>query len=172
TVVAVGQEAKYLDEKGGFPRPGRVLLVDSLAAAMGGMASASSATTYIESAAGAAAGGRTGFTSVVTGLLFGACLFLAPLAGVVPAQASGAVLVLVGFLMMQEVGALPWRDATEAIPAFLTLTVMPLTYSITNGIGAGFVSFAVLKALAGRGRDVHPLMYGAAAAFVLYFALA
>jgi adenine/guanine/hypoxanthine permease len=171
TVVAVGQEAKYLDEKGGFPRPGRVLLVDSLAAVAGGMASASSATTYIESAAGAAAGGRTGLTSVVTGLLFAACLFLSPLAGVVPAQATGAVLVLVGFLMMQEVGALPWRDLTEAIPAFLTLTVMPLTYSITHGIGAGFVSFAVLKALTGHGREVHPLMYGAALAFVLYFVL-
>jgi adenine/guanine/hypoxanthine permease len=171
TVVAVGQEAKYLDEKGGFPRTGRVLLVDSLAAVAGGMTSASSATTYIESAAGAAAGGRTGLTSVVTGLLLAACLFLAPLAAVVPAQATGAVLVLVGFLMMQEVGALPWRDLSEAIPAFLTLTVMPLTYSITHGIGAGFVSYAVLKALTGRGREVHPLMYGAALAFVLYFVL-
>jgi AGZA family xanthine/uracil permease-like MFS transporter len=172
TVVAVGQEARYLDENGNFPRPGRVLLVDALAAVAGGMASASSATTYIESASGAAEGGRTGLTSVVTALLFAACLFLAPLAGVVPAQATGAVLVLVGFLMMQEVVALPWRNVTEAIPAFLTLTVMPLTYSITNGIGAGFISFVVLKALAGRPREVHPLMYGAAAAFVLYFVLA
>jgi AGZA family xanthine/uracil permease-like MFS transporter len=172
TVVAVGQEAKYLDEKGNFPRPGTVLLIDSLAAAAGGAAGASSATTYVESAAGAAAGGRTGLTSVVTGLLFGLCLFISPLAGVVPPQATGAVLVLVGFLMMREVGQLPWDDATEAIPAFLTLTVMPFTYSITNGIGAGFISFVLLKTFTGRAKDVHPLMWGAAGSFVLYFLLA
>ena len=140
TVVAVGQEAKYLDAEGNYPRPGTVLMIDSLAAVAGGAAGASSATTYIESAAGAAAGGRTGLASVVTGLLFAACLFISPLAGVVPPQATGAVLVLVGFFMMRDVGSLPWDDATEAIPAFLVLTVMPFTYSITNGIGAGFIS--------------------------------
>jgi AGZA family xanthine/uracil permease-like MFS transporter len=172
TVVAVGQEAKYLDDKGNFPRPGTVLLVDSLAAVAGGAAGASSATTYIESASGAAAGGRTGLTSVVTGLLFLACLFISPLAGVVPPQATGAILVLVGFLMMREVGAIRWDDATEAIPAFLVLTVMPFTYSITNGIGAGFVAFVFLKVLAGRSREVAPLMYLAAAAFLVYFAIA
>ena len=172
TVVAVGQEAKYLDEEGNYPRAGTVLLVDSLAAVAGGAAGASSATTYVESAAGAAAGARTGLASVVTALLFAACLFISPLAAVVPPQATGAVLVLVGFFMMREVGSLPWDDATEAIPAFLTLTVMPFTYSITNGIGAGFVSYVVLKALAGRGREVRPLMYAAALAFLLYFVLA
>ena len=171
TVVAVGQEAKYLDAQGNFPRPGAVLLVDSLAAVAGGAAGASSATTYIESASGAAAGGRTGLASVVTGLLFALCLFVSPLAGVVPPQATGAVLVLVGFLMMREVGSLPWEDSTEAIPAFLTFTVMPFTYSITNGIGAGFVSYVVLKLLRGRRREVHPLMLGAAVAFVVYFAV-
>jgi AGZA family xanthine/uracil permease-like MFS transporter len=171
TVVAVGQEAKYLDEKGNFPRPGTVLLVDSLAAVAGGAAGASSATTYIESAAGAAAGGRTGLASVVTALLFGACLFISPLAGVVPPQATGAILVLVGFLMMREVGNIRWDDATEAIPAFLVFTVMPFTYSITNGIGAGFVAFVVLKGLTGRAREVAPLMYLAAAAFLVYFGL-
>lgn len=172
TVVAVGQEAKYVDEEGNFPRPGTVLMIDSLAAVAGGAAGASSATTYIESAAGAAAGGRTGLASVVTGLLFGACLFISPLAGVVPPQATGAVLVLVGFFMMRDVGSLPWADATEAVPAFLTLTLMPFTYSITNGIGAGFISYAVLKTLGGRAREVHPLMYCAAAAFLVYFILA
>jgi AGZA family xanthine/uracil permease-like MFS transporter len=145
--------------------------VDSLAAVAGGAAGASSATTYIESAAGAAAGGRTGLASVVTGLLFALCLFISPLAGVVPPQATGAILVLVGFLMMRDVGAIAWDDPTEAIPAFLTVVVMPFTYSITNGIGAGFVSFVALKALAGRARQVHPLMAGAAVAFVLYFAV-
>jgi AGZA family xanthine/uracil permease-like MFS transporter len=171
TVVAVGQEARYLDEQGNFPRPGTVLLVDSLAAVAGGVVGASSATTYVESASGAAAGGRTGLTSVVTGLLFALCLFISPLASMVPPQATGAVLVLVGYFMMREVGAIAWSDPTEAIPAFLTLTVMPFTYSITNGIGAGFVSYAFLKLATGRPRDVHPLMYGAAAAFVVYFAI-
>ncbi len=172
TVVAVGQEAKYLDAEGNYPRPGTVLMVDSLAAVAGGAAGASSATTYIESASGAAAGGRTGLTSVVTGLLFAVGLFLSPLAGIVPPQATGAVLVLVGFLMMREVGALPWDDFTEAIPGFLTLAVMPFTYSITNGIGAGFLSYALLKLLTGRGREVRPLMYAASAAFLVYFLFA
>jgi adenine/guanine/hypoxanthine permease len=169
TVVAVGQEAKYLDDKGNFPRPTAVLMVDSLAAAAGGAAGASSATTFIESASGAAAGGRTGLTAVVTGLLFALCLFLSPLAGVVPPQATGAILVLVGFLMMREVRSIDWDEPTEAIPAFLTLTVMPFTYSITNGIGAGFVSFVVLKLLTGKVKEVHPLMAGAAVAFLVFF---
>ena len=171
TVVAVGQEANYLDEQGNFPRPGTVLLVDSLAAVAGGVAGASSATTYVESAAGAAAGGRTGLTSVVTGLLFALCLFISPLAGMVPPQATGAVLVLVGYFMMREIGAIAWGDPTEAIPAFLTLSVMPFTYSITNGIGAGFVSYVFLKLVTGKTRDVHPLMLGAAVAFIVYFAI-
>jgi AGZA family xanthine/uracil permease-like MFS transporter len=172
TVVAVGQEAKYVDAEGNYPRPGTVLMIDSLAAVAGGAAGASSATTYIESASGASAGGRTGLTSVVTALLFAACLFISPLAGVVPPQATGAVLVLVGFFMMRDVGSLPWDDATDAIPAFLVLTVMPFTYSITNGIGAGFVSYVVLKVATGRGREVRPLMFVAAAAFLLYFVVA
>ena len=169
TVVAVGQEAHYLDEKGDFPRPGTVLLIDSLAAVAGGAAGCSSATTYVESASGAAAGGRTGLTSVVTALLFAGCIVLAPLAGVVPPQATGAVLVLVGFFMMRDVGSIAWDDSTEAIPAFLTLVVMPFTYSITNGIGAGFISYAVIKLATGRGREVHPLMWASSAAFLAYF---
>ncbi len=172
TVVAVGQEAKFVDAEGNYPRPGTVLMIDSLAAVAGGAAGASSATTYVESAAGAAAGGRTGLASVVTALLFGACLFISPLAGVVPPQATGAVLVLVGFFMMRDVGSLPWDDAAEAIPAFLVLTVMPFTYSITNGIGAGFVSYALLKLLSGRAREVRPLLWVATAAFLVYFAIA
>jgi AGZA family xanthine/uracil permease-like MFS transporter len=172
TVVAVGQEAKYIDAQGNYPRPGTVLMIDSLAAVAGGAAGASSATTYVESAAGASAGARTGLASVVTALLFAACLFISPLAGVVPPEATGAVLVLVGFFMMRDVGSLPWDDPTEAIPAFLTLSVMPFTYSITNGIGAGFISYVILKALAGRAREVQTLMWGAALAFLLYFIVA
>jgi AGZA family xanthine/uracil permease-like MFS transporter len=169
TVVAVGSEARYLDAEGNYPRATTVLLVDALAATAGGAAGCSSATTYVESASGAAAGGRTGLASVVTGLLFAACLFISPLAGVVPAQATGAVLVLVGFVMMRDVGSLPWDDLTEAIPSFLVLTVMPFTYSITNGIGVGFISLVLLKLLAGRGREIHPLMYLTSLGFVVYF---
>jgi AGZA family xanthine/uracil permease-like MFS transporter len=106
---------------------------------------------------------------VVTGFLFAACLFISPVAGVVPAQATGAVLVLVGFVMMRDVGSLPWDDLTEAIPSFLVLTVMPFTYSITNGIGVGFISLVLLKLLAGRGREIHPLMYLTSLGFVVYF---
>jgi AGZA family xanthine/uracil permease-like MFS transporter len=171
TVVAVGQEAKYIDAEGNYPRPGTVLMIDSLAAVAGGAAGASSATTYIESASGAAAGGRTGLTSVVTAILFAACIFISPLAGVVPPQATGAVLVLVGYFMMRDVGSLPWDDAAEAIPAFLVITVMPFTYSITNGIGAGFISYVLLKAFSGRARQVAPLMWAAAAAFLVYFVI-
>ncbi len=171
TVVAVGTEARYLDARGNYPRPTTVLLVDALAAVAGGASGSSSATTYVESAAGAAAGGRTGLASVVTGLLFAASLFISPLASVVPAQATGAVLVLVGFLMMRDVGNLPWDDLTEAIPAFITLTVMPFTYSITNGIGAGFISLVVLKLLAGRAEELHPLMILTSLGFVVYFAV-
>ena len=172
TVVAVGQEARYLDARGNYPRGTAVLLVDALAAVAGGASGSSSATTYIESAAGAAAGGRTGLASVVTGLLFAACLFISPLAGVVPPQATGAVLVLVGFFMMRDVGNLPWGDLTEAIPAFLVLTVMPFTYSITNGIGVGFISLVALKVLSRRGRELHPLMLVSSLGFTVYFILA
>jgi AGZA family xanthine/uracil permease-like MFS transporter len=171
TVVAVGAEARYLDAQGNYPRPTTVLLVDALAATAGGAAGCSSATTYVESASGAAAGGRTGLTSVVTGLLFAACIFISPLAAVVPSQATGAVLVLVGFFMMRDVGSLPWNDLTEAIPAFLVITVMPFTYSITNGIGVGFISLVLLKLLAGRGREVHPLLFLTSLGFVVYFAV-
>jgi AGZA family xanthine/uracil permease-like MFS transporter len=171
TVVAVGAEARYLDARGDYPRPTTVLLVDALAAAAGGAAGCSSATTYVESASGAAAGGRTGLASVVTGLLFASCLFISPLAGVVPAQATGAVLVLVGFFMMRDVASLPWHDFTEAIPSFLVLTVMPFTYSITNGIGVGFISLVLLKLLSGRGREIHPLLYLTSLGFVVYFAV-
>ncbi len=104
-------------------------------------------------------------------MLFALGLFIGPLAQVVPPQATGAVLVLVGFLMMRDVGAIPWEDATEAIPAFLTVVVMPFTYSITNGVGAGFISYVALKALHGRFREVHPLLTGSALAFLAYFVL-
>jgi AGZA family xanthine/uracil permease-like MFS transporter len=171
TVIGIGAEARWLDREGRLPRMNRVLLVDSLAAALGGAASASSATTYIESAAGVAAGGRTGLTSVVTAVCFALALFLAPLAGVVPPEATAPALIVVGFLMCALVREIPFGDLEEGFPALLTMTLMPFSYSITNGIGAGFVSYIVIKLVRGRAGAVHPLLYVAAAAFVVYFAL-
>src|SRR3990172_3756064 len=171
TVIGVGGEAGFLDRQGRLPRLNRVLLVDSLAAVAGGAASASSATTYIESAAGVSEGGRTGLTSVVTALCFFAALFFAPLAGVVPPQATAPALIIVGYLMCTLVREIPFSDFEEGLPALMTLAIMPFTYSITNGIGAGFVTYTFLKVVRGKGREVHWMMYLASAAFAIYFAL-
>jgi AGZA family xanthine/uracil permease-like MFS transporter len=171
TVIGIGGEAGWLTPDGRLPRLNRVLLVDSLGAVAGGAAGASSATTYIESAAGVAAGARTGLASVVTGVCFLLALFFAPLAGVVPAQATAPALIVVGYLMSRLVREIPFDDFEEGFPALLTLTMMAFTYSITNGIGAGFVSYCFIKLVRGRGREVAPMMYGAALAFVVYFAL-
>ena len=172
TAIGLGEEGEFLDANGRLPRMKRVLVVDSLAAIAGGAARASSATTYIESAAGIAAGARTGTASVVTGALFLAAMFVGPLAAVVPAQATASALVVVGFLMAGMLKEIDWRDPAQAAPAFLTAIVMPLTWSISNGIGAGVIAHAVLAVVAGRARTVHPLVYGVAAAFIAYFALA
>ena len=172
TVVGVGAEAGLLDEDGTLPNADRVLLVDSLAAMAGGAASASSATTYIESAAGVGDGARTGLASVATGVLFIGALFLTPLVAVVPFEAASPALVVVGFLLLTQIRNIDFEDWTIAIPAFLTIVLMPFTYSITNGIGAGFVSYAVLRLATGKARGVHPLLWVVAALFVVYFAIA
>ena len=172
TVVGVGAEAGLLDDEGQLPGADRVLLVDSVAAMAGGAASASSATTYIESAAGVGDGARTGLASVVTGLLFVGALFLTPLVSIVPFEAASPALVVVGFLLMTQIRNIDFDDWVIAIPAFLTIVLMPFTYSITNGIGAGFVSLAVLKAATGKSREVHPLLWVVAGLFVVYFAIA
>jgi AGZA family xanthine/uracil permease-like MFS transporter len=169
TVIGIAGEAGLLDRDGRLPGIERVLIVDSLAAAAGGAASASSNTTYIESAAGVSEGGRTGLTSVVVGVLFLASLFIAPLAGMVPAVATAPVLVIVGYFMMTIVKDINWSDPGIGIPALLTIVVMPFTYSITNGVGAGFVSYVVVAMLRGRAREVHWLMYVVAAIFGWYF---
>src|SRR5262249_18500078 len=175
TVIGVGAEGGWLTPEGDLPRLNRVLLVDSLAAAAGGAAGgaggASSATTFVESSAGVAAGARTGLASVVTGVCFLLALFFAPMAGIVPAQATAPALILVGFLMTSLVRQIPFGDLEEGFPALLTVAFMPFTYSITDGIGAGFVSYCVIKLLRGKGAEVHGMMYGTAAAFVIYFAL-
>jgi AGZA family xanthine/uracil permease-like MFS transporter len=146
-------------------------LVDSLSAVFGGFASASSATTYIESAAGVSEGGRTGLASVVTGLLFFLALFFSPVAGVVPPQATAAALIVVGYLMCSIVKDIPFGHFEEGFPALMTLVTMPFTYSITNGIGAGFVTYAFIKLVRGKAHEVHGMMWGTAIAFVIYFAL-
>jgi AGZA family xanthine/uracil permease-like MFS transporter len=171
TIVGVGAEAGLLDEDGNLPGADQVLLVDSLAAVAGGASSASSATTYIESAAGVGDGARTGLASIVTGLLFVGALFLTPLVKVVPFEAASPALVVVGFLLMTQIRNIDFEDWTIAIPAFLTIVLMPFTYSITNGIGAGFVSYAVLRLTTGRAKGVHPLLWIVAALFVVYFAI-
>ncbi|RZS87510.1 AGZA family xanthine/uracil permease-like MFS transporter [Motilibacter rhizosphaerae] len=171
TVVGVGAEGGLLDEDGQLPGIERVLLVDSVAAIAGGAASTSSATTYVESAAGVGEGARTGLASVVTGVLFLLAMFFTPLVQVVPFEAATPALVVVGFFMLQQVRSIDFSDVEIGIPAFLTIVVMPFTYSITNGIGAGFVSYALIKLVSGRGRQVHPLLWVVAALFVLYFAI-
>lgn len=171
TMVAIGAEAGLLDEDGNPPNIERILVVDSLAAAVGGAASVSSNTSYIESASGVGEGARTGLASVVTGVLFLLATFLAPLVAVVPYEAATPALVVVGFLMMQQVKGIDWDDLEIAIPAFLTIVLMPFTYSITAGIGAGFVSYAVIKLSRGKAAQVHPLLWVTAVLFVVYFAI-
>ncbi|MET9505681.1 NCS2 family permease [Streptomyces sp. NPDC006622] len=171
TVVGVSAEAGLLDHEGKVPNLGRVLLIDGAAAVAGGAASSSSATSYIESAAGVGEGSRTGFSNLVTGALFALALFLTPLLTIVPLQAAAPALVAVGFLMMTQAKSIDWDRYEIAVPAFLTIAVMPFTYSITNGIGAGFLAFVLLKTVLGRAKDVHWLMWGASALFVVYFAV-
>jgi AGZA family xanthine/uracil permease-like MFS transporter len=169
TVIGISSEARMLDRDGKLPGMNRVLLVDSLGAAAGGAASASSNTTYIESAAGVSEGGRTGLTSVVVAVLFLLSLFLAPIAGVIPPEATAPVLILVGYFMMTIVREIDWADPGIGIPALLTVGMMPFTFSITNGVAAGFVSYTVIALLRGRWREVHWLMYLVSAVFVWYF---
>jgi AGZA family xanthine/uracil permease-like MFS transporter len=171
TVVGIGSEAGWLTRDGELPGLGRVLLVDSVGAMVGGAAGASSATTYVESAAGVTAGARTGLASVVTGACFLLALFFAPVAGIVPAQATAPALIIVGYLMMAIARDIPFGDLEEGFPAFLTLTVMPFTYSITNGIGAGVLAYCFVKIVRGKAGEVRPVMYAVAAAFVVYFGL-
>ncbi|HEV8572781.1 MAG TPA: NCS2 family permease [Actinomycetota bacterium] len=169
TVVGLAGEAGLLDRDGRLPGINRVLLVDSLAAAAGGAASSSSNTTYIESAAGVSEGGRTGLTSVVVAVLFFLALFFAPLAGVIPPEATAPVLVIVGYFMMTIVKDINWGDPGVGIPALLAMVVMPFTFSITNGVAAGFIAYTVIQVLRGRWAQVHWLMYLVSAIFVWYF---
>ncbi len=169
TAVGLGAEAGLLDRDGKLPGIRNVLLVDGLAAAAGGAVSASSNTTFIESGSGIGEGGRTGLAVVVVGVLFLLSMFFSPIAGIVPPEATAPILVIVGYFMMKSVGEIDWKDPAIGIPALLTMTLMPFTYSITNGVAAGFVSYTVIKVLQGKARDVHLLMYLVSVLFVGYF---
>jgi AGZA family xanthine/uracil permease-like MFS transporter len=169
TVIGIGGEAKMLDADGRLPGMKRVLLVDSLAAVAGGVTSSSSNTTFIESASGVSDGGRTGLTAVVVGALFLVAMFFSPIAGVIPPQATAPALVIVGYFMMTLAKDIEWSDPGIGIPVLLTIVVMPFTYSITNGVGAGFLSYALIALLRGRGRDVHWLLWVVSAIFAWYF---
>jgi AGZA family xanthine/uracil permease-like MFS transporter len=185
TVIAVGQEGKLLDEEGRPPGLRRILLVDSLAAVGGGATGASSVTSYIESGSGVAEGGRTGLKSVVVGVLFLVALPFSPLISVIGGSVpipnpeggqdilvspvTAPALIVVGFLMMTAVRFIPWERADEAIPAFLTILTLPLTFNISYGIGFGFISYVLIKLARGKPGEVHPLLYGAAMLFALAF---
>jgi AGZA family xanthine/uracil permease-like MFS transporter len=188
TLVGVGRQAGYLTKEGALPEIRKPLLVDSVAAIAGGAASASSATTYIESGAGVGVGGRTGWVSVVCGALFFPFMFFAPVIGMVPAQATGAALVIVGYLMVtalseyearaepgvepgerRAIAGIDFNNLALGFAALLAIIIMPFTYSITNGIGFGFISYVVIRVAQGDARRVHPLLYLVAALFTLYF---
>ncbi|MDZ4181109.1 MAG: NCS2 family permease [Coriobacteriia bacterium] len=173
TVVAVGEQAGFVDEDGKVPGVRDILAVDSAAAAVGGAFGASSITTYIESASGVAEGGRTGLTAIVVGILFAVAAFFAPVIAMVggAGEITAGALVVVGFLMMRSVNDIPWDDFEEAFPAFITIIGIPLTYNISWGIGLGFISFIIIKVLHGKAREVHALMYVAGLAFAIAIAL-
>ncbi|MCC9177213.1 NCS2 family permease [Arthrobacter sp. zg-Y750] len=169
TMVGLASEAGSLDKDGNIPNVERVLLVDAAGAVAGGGAGVSSNQIFVESGAGIGEGARTGLASVVTGLLFIVAMFLTPLIYLVPFEAVAPALVVVGYLMVSQVGKIDWTDIGLALPSFLTFALMPFTYSIANGLGAGFISYTVIRLCQGRAREIHPLMYVVAAAFVLYF---
>ena len=169
TVTAIGHESGLIDSQGNIPNNDRILLVDSLAAVAGGAGSISSNTSYIESASGVGEGARTGLASVVTGVLFLLTTFLAPLVAVIPYEAATPALVIVGFLMMTQIKGIDWADYGIAIPAFLTIILMPFTYNISVGIGAGFVSHVIIRMVQGRRKEVHPLLILVSVLFMVYF---
>ena len=172
TATAIAEQAGLATPDGKVPGINRVLLVDSFAAAAGGAAGISSNTSYIESAAGVAEGGRTGLTSVIVGMLFLLAVFVTPLAPMVPFAASGPVLVVVGYLMATLIKDIDFGDVEVGIPALLAITLMPLTYNITVGIGAAFVTYVLIKVVRGKFGEVHWLMWVVAVAFAIYFAQA
>ena len=169
TVTAIGHEAGLADKDGNVDNIQKILLVDSVAAAAGGAAGISSNTSYIESASGVGEGARTGLASIVTGICFLLTTFLAPLVAIIPYEAATPALIIVGFLMMSQIKNIDWDDLGIAIPAFLTIILMPFTYNISVGIGAGFITHVLIRVIQGRGKEVHALLYLVSGLFMIYF---
>ena len=169
TMTAIGHEANLIDKDGNVPNASRILLVDSVAAAAGGAAGVSSNTSYIESASGVGEGARTGLASVVTGVLFLLTTVLSPIVNIIPYEAATPALIIVGFLMMSQIKNIDWDDMGIAVPAFLTIILMPFTYNITVGIGAGFITHVVIRLVQGRGKEIHGLLWLIAGLFMVYF---
>ncbi|GAA0702914.1 solute carrier family 23 protein [Marinobacterium maritimum] len=170
TLIAVAQKGKMLTPDGKLPRLGRALMADSTATMAGSVMGTSTTTSYIESGAGIAAGGRTGLTAVVVGLLFLACLFLSPLAGTIPAYATAPALLFVAVLMTHSLVQIDWDDITEAAPVVIATVSMPLTFSITTGIAFGIISYTAIKALSGRTSELNPALWVLSALFVVKMA--
>ena len=169
TVTAIGHEAGLADKEGNVDNIQKILLVDSVAAAAGGAAGISSNTSYIESASGVGEGARTGLASIVTGICFLLTTFLAPLVAIIPYEAATPALIIVGFLMMTQIKNIDWDDLGIALPAFLTIILMPFTYNISVGIGAGFITHVLIRVFQGRGKEIHPLLYLVSGLFMIYF---
>ena len=171
TMTGLSKQAELADAKGNFPRLQSALLIEGVGAVAGGVTATSSNTVYIESASGIAGGARTGLATTFTGVLFLLAMFLTPLTSVVPLEVGASALVIVGALMMAQVVNIDWKDWSASFPAFLAIIIMPLTYSIANGIGAGFIAWVVVRALSGKAKQIHPLLWIVAAGFLLYFLL-
>lgn len=170
TLTGLTKEAGLADKEGNFPRLKSSLIVEGIGAVAGGATSSSSNTIYIDSAAGVGEGARTGFASVITGVLFLLAMFFTPLTQVVPLEVAGAALVVVGVLMVSQIRDVDWSEFSIGLPVFLTVVVMPLTYSIANGIGVGFISWVVVRSLAGKAKGISPLLWIVAVGFLVYFA--
>ncbi|MDK2799704.1 MAG: adenine/guanine/hypoxanthine permease [Clostridiales bacterium] len=171
TLIGTGQKAGLIDEHGRLPRMEKALMADAVASSVGACLGTSTVTTYVESGAGVAEGGKTGLTAVTTGVLFLAALFFAPLVGIVPSAATAPALIIVGVLMMSSVKHINFNDFEEALPAFLTMAMMPFTYSIATGIAAGLIIYPIAKIATGKAKEVHPIVYVLAVLFILRFSI-
>ncbi|MBN7793307.1 NCS2 family permease [Microbacterium esteraromaticum] len=170
TMTGLAKEADIADKKGDFPRIKSALVVEGVGAIAGGATSSSSSTVFIESGAGIGEGARTGFANLVTGGMFLIAMFLTPLTSIVPTEIAAAALIIVGAMMMAQIRHIDFADFRVLLPVFLTVTVMPLTYSIANGIGAGFVSWVIIHAFSGRAKQISPLLWVVGAGFLIFFA--
>lgn len=171
TIIGVGTEAKLADDKGRMPGLSKALFIDGAGGAIGGVAGGSGQTVFVESATGVGEGARTGLSSVVTGLFFAACLFFTPVTAIVPQEVASAALVVIGAMMMMNARHVDWADRATAIPVFLTVVLMPFTYTITTGVAAGVISWVAIKVAQGKAREIGAFMWGLTVIFIVYFAL-